>query len=122
MERSSGHDDHRPRSGRQLTPRRDQRAPLVVRGGVARRRGGRVSRIKDERDAPPLAARLDLEKRTATTHTPGRYLDVYAAAAALDRAIEASARDVAVPMFEIAPNASSEEVAKIDTTTVVSRF
>jgi vancomycin resistance protein YoaR len=82
----------------------------------------RLARIKEERDAPPLAARLDLAKRTATTHTPGRYLDVYAAAAALDRAIEGGAREVSVPMFEIAPSASSEEVAKIDTTTVVSRF
>src|SRR4029079_5027466 len=58
----------------------------------------------------------------ATAHTPGHYLDIYAAASALDRAVEREERTVVIPSFDIAPRASSDVVTKIDTSVVVSRF
>jgi vancomycin resistance protein YoaR len=86
----------------------------------------KLARIKDEHDTPPLSAKLDLAHHTASEHTPGRYLDVYAAAEALDRALalpSASAVSaVAVPAFEIAPRASREAALAVDTAQVVSRF
>ena len=92
----------------------------------------KLERLKDELDTPPLSARLDLAHHTASEHTPGRYLDVYAAADALDRALARSAAGAAsgtsalgpvvVPAFEIAPHASREAVLAVDTREVVSRF
>jgi len=89
----------------------------------------KLERLKDELDTPPLSARLDLVHHTASEHTPGRYVDVYAAADALDRALahraESAARSiepVVVPAFEIAPHASREAVLAVDTTQVLSRF
>src|SRR5205085_1309867 len=49
--------------------------------------GEKLERLKDEHDTPPLSAKLDLAHHTASEHTPGRYLDVYAAVEALDRAL-----------------------------------
>src|SRR5262249_46331459 len=71
---------------------------------------------------PPVAARLDFAAHTATPHAAGRYLDVYAAAEAAARALEGFAEAAAVPVFEIVPRASSEVVAAIDTSQMVSRF
>lgn len=82
----------------------------------------RLERIKDEEDEPPRAARLDFATRKASAHGPGRYLDVYAAAAALDRALRENAGEVALGVFEIAPSASTEVVEHIDTSEVLSRF
>jgi vancomycin resistance protein YoaR len=83
----------------------------------------KLERLKDEHDTPPLSARLDLAHHTASDHTPGRYLDVYAAAEALDRALAHGAPgSLAVPAFEIAPHASREAVLAVDTSQVVSRF
>jgi len=85
---------------------------------------GRLERLKEERDTPPIAARLDLATHAATAHAAGRYLDVYAAAEAAARALEdpSSPDAVAAPAFEIEPRASTEVVAAIDTSQVVSRF
>jgi vancomycin resistance protein YoaR len=89
----------------------------------------RLERFKEEHDAPPVAAKLDLAHHTATPHTPGRYLDVLGALAAVDRALEIGDRAIALPApaialpaFEIAPRASSGVVASIDTAKVVSRY
>jgi vancomycin resistance protein YoaR len=94
----------------------------------------RLERAKEELDTRPVASRLDLTRRTATPHRPGRYMDVYAAAAAIDRAVADAERTaqkggdqpdeiaLVVPLFEIAPRASSEVVAKIDTSLAISRF
>ncbi|MFO0755323.1 MAG: VanW family protein [Byssovorax sp.] len=82
----------------------------------------RLEPVKDEQDEPPRAAKLDFTTRKASGHAPGRYLDVYAAAAALDRALAAGAGDIEIPIFEIAPTASAEAVEKIDTSEVVSRY
>jgi vancomycin resistance protein YoaR len=85
---------------------------------------GRLERMKDERDTPPVAARLDFVRHAATPHAPGRYLDVYAAAEAVARAVSdpQGPSTVEVPVFELAPSASSDVVASIDTSKVVSRF
>jgi vancomycin resistance protein YoaR len=82
----------------------------------------RLERIKDEHDEPPRASKLDLATRKASAHGPGRYLDVYAAASALDVALAGAEGEVSVPVFEIAPTASREVVEKIDTSQAVSRF
>ncbi len=85
----------------------------------------RLERLKDERDTPPVAARLDFARRAATPHAPGRYLDVYAAAEAVARALARPGPldgPIAVPSFAIAPRASTEAVEAIDTSQVVSRF
>lgn len=84
----------------------------------------RLAELKEERDAPPVAAKLDVANRTATEHTPGRYLDVYAAAEAIARAAEGPEGKIAIaiPAFEIAPRASREVVAAIDASVIVSRF
>jgi vancomycin resistance protein YoaR len=86
----------------------------------------KLERLKDEHDTPPLSAKLDLVHHTASEHTPGRYLDVYAAAEALDRALakgpSSTAGSIAVPAFEIAPHASREAVLAVDTAQIVSRF
>ena len=93
----------------------------------------KLERLKDEHDSPPRSAKLDLAHHTASEHTPGRYLDVYAAAETLDRALAlelelkldqgaSSLAAVAVPAFEIAPHASREAVLAVDTSQVVSRF
>jgi vancomycin resistance protein YoaR len=86
----------------------------------------RLARLKEERDTAPRAAKLDIAHHTATDHAPGRYLDVYAAAAAVVDALAAppggGPASVVVPAFEIAPRASSEAVLAIDTGVVLSRF
>ena len=85
----------------------------------------RLARFKEERDTPPVAARLDFARHAATPDAPGRYLDVYAAAEAVARALarpRPRRRPIAAPAFEIAPRASSAVVAAIDTSQVVSRF
>jgi len=84
----------------------------------------RLERLKEERDTPPVAARLDFASHTATPHAAGRYLDVYAAAEAAARALAGpgASSTVALPVFEIAPRASRDEVAGIDVSQVISRF
>jgi vancomycin resistance protein YoaR len=87
----------------------------------------KLARAKEEGDTPPVAAKLDVAKHTASAHAPGRYLDVYAALDAVDRALAAAPPEdagvtAAAPAFEIAPRASAEVVAAIDVSAVVSRF
>ncbi len=82
----------------------------------------RLERIKDEHDEPPRAAKLDLATKKASAHAPGRYLDVYAAASALDQALASAGGEVNIPVFEIAPSASREVVEQIDISQAVSRF
>ncbi|HVY47603.1 MAG TPA: VanW family protein, partial [Minicystis sp.] len=86
----------------------------------------RLERPKEELDTPPLAAKLDVAThRAAAPHRPGRYLDAFAAAEAIQRAIDASPDPtvtVVVPLFEIPPSASSDVVEKIDTRAVLARY
>jgi vancomycin resistance protein YoaR len=87
----------------------------------------RLAAFKDDRDTAPLSARLDFVTGEPTEHSPGRYVDVYGAAAAIDRAIAArpagsGEEAVAIPAFEIAPSAPRELVATLDASEVLSRF
>lgn len=95
----------------------------------------RLAHEKDERDTPPVAARLDFAHHTATAHAPGSYLDVYGTASAVEEAVDRAARGatgateeaegpvtIAVPSFAMTPRASTEVVAAIDTATLVARF
>lgn len=84
-----------------------------------------LTRFKEENDTPPVDARLVLADHSATADAPGRYADVYAAAAAVDRALAASpGGDVTVdlPAFSIDPPASKEVVLALDVSKVMSRF
>lgn len=87
----------------------------------------RLGRIKEEADTAPRAARFDVAHKTASAHAPGRYVDVYGAAGAIDAALLAAAPGdagvtAAAPAFEIAPRASQSAVAAIDVSAVLSRF
>jgi vancomycin resistance protein YoaR len=77
---------------------------------------------KEARDAAPRAARLDATTRAVTPHHAGRYIDVYATAAAIDRALAGGLGQVELALKEIQPRASSEVVAAIDTSQTVSRY
>ena len=112
------------------------RVSLPIEGLAAR-----LDAFKDDHDRPPTAARLDFATGKPIDGSPGRYVDVYGAAAAIDRAMgraglpaevglpaeanlpaEAGEETVAIPAFEIAPAASREVVAAIDTSQLVARF
>ena len=93
------------------------RIALPIEGLAAR-----LERFKEENDTLPRAAKLDVATRQATPHHAGRSLDVYAAAAAIMRAIAANERVVEIPAYALEPRASSDVVARIDTTQVLSKF
>ena len=100
----------------------DVRVPVTV--GVDQL-ASLLARFKEENDAPPVDARLVFADHSATDHAPGRYVDVYGAANALDRALaEAPAGDLVIdiPAFAIAPLATKEAVLALDVSKVVSRF
>ena len=100
----------------------DLRVPVSV---GAERLAESLERFKEENDAPPVDAKINVADRTATEHAPGKYVDVYAALNALDRALLAGGGgDVTVdlPAFEIAPVATKQAVLSIDVSHVVSRF
>ncbi len=83
-----------------------------------------LTRFKEENDAPPRGAKLVLADHSATPHAPGKYVDVYAAATALDEALVTGEGDVTVdlPAFAIEPRASRDAVLALDVSKVVSRF
>jgi len=81
-----------------------------------------LERRKDETDTPPRGARLDFATGKPTAHVPGHYLDLYAAASAIERAAERGETRVPVPTFVILPDASSEVVASIDVAHVVTKY
>ncbi len=85
----------------------------------------RLERPKEELDTVPVAAKLDLTAHVGTPHKPGRYLDAFAAAEAIQRLVDKGGADkieIVVPLFEVAPTASSEVVAKIDTRATLGQF
>ncbi|TKD00521.1 VanW family protein [Polyangium fumosum] len=81
-----------------------------------------LSRRKDETDTPPRGARLDFATGKPTAHVAGQYLDLYAAASAIERAAASGEARVPVPSFAILPDASSEVVASIDVSRVVTKY
>lgn len=85
----------------------------------------RLTRFKEENDAPPVDAKLRLADHTATEHAPGRYVDVYAALSSLDRALLSDGSGdlvVDLPAFTIEPRATKEAALSLDVSQVVSRF
>jgi vancomycin resistance protein YoaR len=102
---------------------REGRVNVTVRARVpVETLAEKLDRIKEERDTAPKASKLDFETGTATPHAPGRYLDVYATASAIERAIDRGEASIELPMLEIAPRASSDRVAAIDVHEVVAKF
>jgi vancomycin resistance protein YoaR len=100
----------------------DVRVPVTV--GVEKL-ATLLTRFKEENDAPPVSARLVFKDRSATAHAPGRYVDVYAAASALDQALAGAPEGdltVDLPAFALEPRASSQAVRTLDVSQVVSRF
>ncbi len=81
-----------------------------------------LERRKDETDTPPRGARLEFATGKPTPHVPGKYLDLYAAAEAIERAAETGETRVPVPTFAILPDASSDVVASIDVSRVVTKY
>lgn len=102
--------------------RRELATPLVV---PVEPLAERLAAFKDEADRAARSARLDLAAKQASGGSPGRYLDAYATAAAIERAL-AEGNDataiVAVVWQAVPPLASAEVVAAIDTSQVVSSF
>lgn len=82
----------------------------------------RLERTKEERDTRPRPARLDLAAHKASAHEPGRYLDVYAAIAAVERALGDGLTAVEIAPYLDEPRATSEAVLRVDTTGVVARY
>jgi len=100
----------------------DLRVPITL---GAERLAEKLERFKEENDTPPVDSRLVFAERTATPHAPGRYVDVYAAVTALDRALRLQTEgDVTVdmPAFAIEPRATKQVVEALDVAQVVSRF
>ncbi len=82
----------------------------------------RLERVKDETDSVPRGSRYDFATGKPTTDVPGRYVDLYAAASAIEKAAESSEARIVIPMFEIAPRASAAVVATIDMSKVLSTY
>lgn len=82
----------------------------------------RLERLKEETDTSPRGARFDFATGKPTADVPGRYVDLYAAASAIERAAQSTESRVVIPMFEISPRASSAVVATIDKSKVLATY
>ncbi|MBK9259479.1 MAG: VanW family protein [Polyangiaceae bacterium] len=82
----------------------------------------RLERLKEETDTSPRGARFDFATGKPTADVPGRYVDLYAAASAIERAAQSTESRVVIPMFEISPRASSAVVARIDKSKVLATY
>lgn len=82
----------------------------------------RLGRVKEEQDTEPRGARFDFAKGNATPHEPGRFLDLYAAASLIEKAALRGESSVELPIIEIAPRASQEVVASLDTSKTIASY
>lgn len=82
----------------------------------------RLERIKEETDTAPRGSRFDFATEKPTADVPGRYVDLYAAASAIEKAANGKEANVAIPMFEIAPRASAAVVATIDQSKILATY
>lgn len=88
----------------------------------------RLEPLKEEEDLAPVSARLDLDHHTVVGEKDGRYLDVDAAVAALQRFAESPGyvnqpqTTVAVPMASFKPRVSSAFLSAIDISQVVGSY
>lgn len=82
----------------------------------------KLERVKEETDTVPRGARFDFATGKPTADIPGRYVDLYAAASEIEKAAEGTASRVVIPMFEIAPRASTAVVATLDMSKILSTY
>lgn len=82
----------------------------------------RLERLKEETDTAPRGSRFDFATEKPTADVPGRYVDLYAAALAIEKAANGKDATVAIPMFEIAPRASAGVVATIDKSKILATY
>ena len=85
------------------------------------RLAARLERRKAELDQRPEPARWDFEHAAATAHRDGQLVDLYAAARTLERAVAQTDAGLELPFAAVAPRATTELVAAVDRTTLVSR-
>ncbi len=82
----------------------------------------RLQRLKEETDTSARGARFDFATGKPTTDVPGQYVDLYAAASAIEKAAATGQDRVTIPMFEISSRASAAVVATIDMSKVLATY
>jgi vancomycin resistance protein YoaR len=82
-----------------------------------------VAKYKEALDVPPASARLDLDDGTVIPEKAGRYLDAFGAVGALERAVrDPSAREIVVPVTDVAPRVTRDFVRNIDVRAVLGSY
>ena len=82
-----------------------------------------VDHLKEETDAAPISARLDLEHRTVIPEHNGRYLDPWAAVEAILRAAEDPAiLVITLPQARFPARHTSELLSKLDVHAVLGEY
>ncbi len=79
--------------------------------------------LKTRHDLPPREARIDFATGTITGHESGASLEIYSAAAVIEKAVLVDgASSVTLPMAEIEPALTADVLASLDHETVISEF
>jgi vancomycin resistance protein YoaR len=79
--------------------------------------------LKDDLDAPPVAARLDLDKHAIVTESDGRALDVDGAAARLaSAALDPGAVEIELPFVPVEPQVTRTTLERVDISHVLASF
>src|SRR6185312_16149930 len=100
----------------------DLALPIAIDADVARARLVRVKRVED---APPVAARLDLDAHDVIPERDGRYVDVDGAIAAIARAADRAQQDgdaIAVPIAHVAPRFTRAALVGLDVHQVLAAY
>jgi len=82
----------------------------------------RLEEAKEETDARARAARLDVDTGRVTPHVDGRWLDAFATAERVERAVLGDASAIEVVVRANAPAASSSAVSALDARVELARF
>ena len=82
----------------------------------------RLLDLKEELDEAPVAARRHVDTGEVEPHVTGRYLDAYAAAEAVVRAIRSGATAVDVAPYVLVPAATEEAAKTVDVSVILSSF
>ncbi len=77
---------------------------------------------KEELDEAPVAARRHLDTGEIEPHETGRYVDAFAAADAVEKAMRTSAASVDLPPFLLVPSATAEAARDADVSVTLARF
>jgi vancomycin resistance protein YoaR len=81
-----------------------------------------LATVKESADYPPQSARLDLDQHQVVPEKKGRYLDLFAAGAAVLRAAASDETTVLLPAQFFEPRVSSAFVKSLDITTVLAEY